>query len=68
MLHQMTTNVRPKLIIPDATIDILKIEQDSVDGVLVTFSDGTIAGYVTEELLQLRPVRESVKGAAYPIS
>jgi len=40
------------------TIEIVKVEQEGPDGVLVTFSDGTIAGYVVEELLNLRPVRE----------
>ncbi len=38
-------------------IQILSIERDGVDGILVTFSDGTIAGYVVEELIELRPVR-----------
>ena len=32
-------------------IEIVKVEQEGPDGVLVTFSDGTIAGYVVEELL-----------------
>lgn len=41
-------------------IGIVKVEQDGTDGVLVTFSDGTIAGFVVEELLDLRPVREKV--------
>ena len=40
------------------TIEIVKVEQEGQDGVLVTFSDGTIGGYVVEELLELRPVRE----------
>jgi len=40
------------------SIEILKVEQDGDDGVLVTFSDGTTAGYVVEELLELRPRRE----------
>ena len=40
---------------------ILKVEQDSHDGLLVTFSDGTRAGYVVEELLMLRPHRERVE-------
>jgi len=31
---------------------------DGKDGVFVTFSDGTSAGYVVEELLELRPKRE----------
>jgi hypothetical protein len=34
---------------------------DGPDGILVTFSDGTIAGYVAEELIALRPIRERVK-------
>jgi DUF971 family protein len=42
-------------------IRILKVEKDGEDGVIVTFSDGTIGGYVVEELLLLRPVREAVK-------
>jgi hypothetical protein len=42
------------------SIKIVKVEQDGDDGVLVTFSDGTIAGYVVEELLELRPRREPV--------
>ncbi len=37
---------------------IVKVEQEGEDGVLVTFSDGTIAGYVAEELIELRPIRE----------
>ena len=41
-------------------IHILKVEKDSEDGLIVTFSDGTIAGYVAEELLLLRPNRERV--------
>ena len=39
------------------TTAILTVEQES-DGVMVTFSDGTTAGYVVEELLELRPHRE----------
>ena len=42
-------------------IHILKVEKDGKDGLIVTFSDGTIAGYVVEELLLLRPQREAVK-------
>ena len=37
---------------------ILKVEKDSHDGLIVMFSDGTTAGYVVEELLSLRPLRE----------
>jgi hypothetical protein len=39
-------------------IRILTVERDGEDGLLVTFSDGTVAGYVAEELLELRPFRE----------
>jgi len=42
-------------------IKILKVEKDGEDGLIVTFSDGSIGGYVVEELLLLRPNREAVK-------
>jgi hypothetical protein len=42
-------------------IQILAVELDGSDGIVVTFSDGTTGGYVVEELLHLRPVRERVK-------
>jgi hypothetical protein len=41
---------------------ILTLERDGDDGMIVTFSDGTTAAYVVEELIELRPHREpSVK-------
>ena len=42
-------------------IRILKVEKDGEDGLIVMFSDGTAAGYVVEELLELRPLREPVE-------
>jgi hypothetical protein len=39
-------------------IGVLTVEPDGEDGLIVTFSDGTTAGYVAEELLELRPFRE----------
>lgn len=42
-------------------IQILAVELDGQDGLLVTFSDGTTGGYVIEELLGLRPIRERLK-------
>ena len=42
-------------------IEILKVEKDGKDGLIVTFSDGTIGGYVVEELLLLRPARERAR-------
>ena len=44
----------------DATY-IQGVEKDGRDGLIVTFSDGTTAGYVVEELLTMRPIREPVK-------
>ena len=48
------------------TTYILTIEADGDDGIIVTFSDGTTAGYVVEELLMLRPIREPVYGLSRP--
>lgn len=45
----------------DRPIQILSVEQDGSDGLIVTFSDGTAAGYIVEELLNLRPNREPTK-------
>ncbi len=51
---------RGMLYAMEGEIHILKVEIDGEDGVIVTFSDGTIGGYVVEELLLLRPIREAV--------
>lgn len=40
--------------------EIVKVEQDGKDGIFVTFSDGTAAGYLVEELIELRPHRKSL--------
>lgn len=37
-------------------IRVLTVERDD-DGLVVTFSDGTTAGYLVQELLDLRPQR-----------
>ena len=42
-------------------IQIVAVELDGYDGLVVTFSNGTTGGYVVEELVELRPVRERVK-------
>ena len=42
----------------DNNIVILSVEQDGEDGLIVTFTDGTMGAYVVEELLELRPCRE----------
>jgi hypothetical protein len=41
-------------------IQIVSIEQDGDEGLIVTFSDRTTAAYIAEELLELRPHRETV--------
>ena len=38
-------------------IYIVEVEKDGLDGLVVTFSDGTSTGYTIEELLELRPHR-----------
>jgi hypothetical protein len=43
-------------VMDDNSIRILIVEPDA-DGLVVTFSDGTTAGYLVEELLGLRPHR-----------
>jgi len=45
----------------------LTVEKKSHDGIIVTFSDGTAAGYVVEELLMLRPLREQAHSASKPV-
>ena len=42
------------------------VEIDGEDGLMVTFSDITMGGYVVEELLLLEPIRERLTD--YPIS
>lgn len=44
-------------------IQVASVEMDDQDGIIVTFSDGTITGYVVEELLELRPYREPIPAA-----
>ena len=42
-------------------IHVVGVEKGGKAGVVVTFSDGTVAGYLVEELLSLRPIRETLK-------
>ncbi|SFS06075.1 hypothetical protein SAMN05421771_1163 [Granulicella pectinivorans] len=41
------------------TILVTAVDRDHGDGIFVSFSDGTHAQYSVDELLALRPVRES---------
>lgn len=45
----------------EPNVRLVWVELDSDDGVFVTFSDGATAGYVVEELLELRPFRFPVE-------
>ena len=45
----------------DEQIQILNVERYGADGLILIFSDRTTAGYITEELLELRPFREPVE-------
>jgi hypothetical protein len=55
---QITDHRCSKVLLMREQIKILTVEKDDGDGLITTFSDGTTAGYVAEELLELRPKRE----------
>jgi hypothetical protein len=48
-----------KLALMPEPIFMRTVEKDG--GLIVSFSDGTTAGYVAEELLKLRPHREPIE-------
>jgi hypothetical protein len=47
-------------------INIIRVEEDGPDGIIVTFSDRTFGAYVVEEILELRPHRETVQVESAP--
>jgi hypothetical protein len=47
-------------------ITIIRVEEDGPGGFIVTFSDRTFGAYVVEELLELRPHRETVQVESRP--
>jgi hypothetical protein len=57
---------RRKLAPMASDINIIRVEQDGPDGLIVTFSDRTFGAYVVEELLELRPHRETVQVESRP--
>jgi hypothetical protein len=65
-IDQLTTVLRGNVWTMSRNVRISGVEQDGDDGLIVTFSDGTTAGYVAEELLGLRPVRQPVRGPKTP--
>ena len=44
----------------ESRVRILKVAKDEDDSVIMTFSDGTWAAYLVEELIELRPHSEPV--------
>jgi hypothetical protein len=64
---KQSSNRRPgKMSSMPEQIRILTVERDCDDGLIVTFSDGTTAAYVVEELMELRPGREPIRTPAIP--
>ena len=57
-MKQSGNRVSGKVRFMRKRIMIMTAERDGDDGLIVTFPDGTTAGYVVEELLVLRPRRE----------
>jgi hypothetical protein len=60
-------NADKEFLMPEP-IQILTVEKDDGDGLITTFSDGTTAGYVAEELLELRPKRELTEDSHEKVS
>jgi hypothetical protein len=57
---------RRRLVPMASDISIIRVEKDGPDGIIVTFSDGTFGANVVEELLELRPHRETVQVESRP--
>jgi hypothetical protein len=57
-MRLLAVSLRSRLAAMACLIRILSVEQDGRDGLIVTFSDGTMGAYVAEELPKLRPNRE----------
>jgi len=60
-IGQLTVANTGKLPPMAERIYILNAERDGEEGLIVTFSDGTTAAFIVEELLDLRPYREPVQ-------
>jgi hypothetical protein len=64
--YTASDRVRRKLAPMISEINIIHVEEDGPDGIAVMFSDGTFGAYVVEELLELRPHRETVQVESRP--
>jgi hypothetical protein len=67
LISQLPVSGIATLLPMSEPIRIVTVAGDGEDGLNVTFSDGTIAGYLVE-LLDLRPCREHGKGLTGPFS
>jgi hypothetical protein len=57
--------VTKRSVLPmDGKIRVLTFKIEDPDGMIITFSDGTTAAYLVEELLKLRPHREETELSA----
>jgi hypothetical protein len=65
---QISRFIRAYPIAMTDSVKMLTVKRDDGDGLFVTFSDGTCAGYVAEELLNLRPNREATSEQVIPVS
>jgi hypothetical protein len=66
-IGQTSSFLKNSVLLMAEPIEILTAEIES-DGLIVTFCDGTVTGYVVEELINLRPYREPNPTAALPDS
>lgn len=60
-IAQIAFKERITLAHMSSEIEIVHVEKEEPDGLIVTFSDGTVGAYVVEELLELRPHREPIE-------
>jgi hypothetical protein len=67
LISQLPVSGIATLLPMSEPIRIVTVAGDGEDGLNVTFSDGTTAGYLVE-LLDLRPRREHGKGLTGPFS
>jgi hypothetical protein len=68
LTNQLSVSGVATLPLMSEPIRIVTVAGDGEDGLFVTFSDGTIAGYLVEERIDLMPGREHGKGLKGPFS
>jgi hypothetical protein len=68
LISQLPVGGVATLLLMSEPIRIVTVAGDGEDGLFVTFSDGTIAGYLVEERIDLMPGREHGKGLNGPFN